>query len=150
MLINDSGSIIVEYREKIYTSTSKKRLKEGIKRYVNYVSYISYDLLKCLGSEEYLYFYRDIDDLIYITGVKPDNSVEWRRYKIKKQIGSINSRRFKPEETTNNKWKRMFTIPQHFFNVQDKRRVVLRLDTGQKDPFSNVNAKLNIRLEENC
>ena len=92
----------------------------------------------------YIYEYRKE---FYITAVKPEGNVPAKKLAVHKQRGSLKSREYQPEKTSNNKWKRLMVIPRKFFPyVSEDKKVVYTLDPSKKEMFSGKEAVLKMEL----
>ena len=136
--------------EKVYPMKSKRRTKEGKEYYyTNYEVFIPYEYLELMNIEDYLYMYWD-KNKVYLTNTKPDNKSKQAKLRIHKQKGSPTSRKYKPKETENNKWKRFFIVSKKFFpNVSNNKSVVFTIDSTKTDKFSDAPYRLNMKLISN-
>ncbi len=130
---------VEESIEKIYAINAKRKTKEGEKYiYKNYRAFIPYMYLETMNITDHMYIYR-CANRTYLTSVQPDGSVPARRLSL--QILKDK------KKNTDNRWKRIFTIPKYFYpNITEKNRVLYSLDTSEVEQFSKVNATLKIDI----
>lgn len=147
LFVEENGTVVHKTYEKVYPIRNKRKDRNGDDYvYTSYVAYISYEYLDVIGAEDYIYLYAK-DGEVYITSAQPDGSVFCKKLNLNRQRGSPTSRKYKPDETKNNKWKRIFVVSKHFFPfVSEENAVEYTIDTTQKDPFSNAPVTLRMRL----
>lgn len=136
--------------EKVYPMKSRRKTKKGEEYfYTNYEVFIPYEYLQLMNIDDCLYMYWD-KNKVYLTGSKPDEDVKQTRLSIHKQKGSPTSRKYKPEETENNEWKRFFIVSKKFFpDVSENKSVVFTIDSTKSDKYSDVPYRLNMKLTNN-
>ncbi len=149
MITTENGVIVNKVIDKIYVIKAKRRRSNGEEYiYKNFEVFIPYELINVVGIDDHMYVYEKNNE-IYLTSAEPDASVPMKRLSVHKQRGNRISRKFKPEETRNNKWKRFFIVPKTFFPyVSEDKQVEFILDSTRKDPFSNVGAVLKMRITD--
>lgn len=147
MLIKKDGQILDRTVEKIYTINSRRKTRDGEEYiYKNYEVFIPYEYLEFMGIEDHMYVYIDGMDA-YLTSQQPDGSVPAKKLSVHKQRGSTKSRKYKPEETRNNRWKRFFIVPKKFFPyVSEDKAVVFTLDPNNDDKFCDAGCRLKMEL----
>lgn len=147
ILIKRKGKIMERSVEKIYAISSKRRRKNGEEyTYKNYEVFIPYSYLEIMDIDDVMYLY-EYNEEIYLTGARPDGTVPAKKLVVHKQRGSSTSRKYKPDETFNNKWKRFFIVPKKFFPfASEENNVEFLLDPTEKEQFSQCPATLKMSL----
>lgn len=149
MLTKENGVIVNKTTDKIYAIKAKRKRKTGEEYiYKNYEVFIPFDYLDIVGIDDHMYVY-ELEDEIYLTSTQPDATVPMKKLSVHKQKGNRISRKYKPEETRNNTWKRFFIVPKTFFPyVSEDKQVEFVLDSTQHDRFSGAEAVLKMRITD--
>lgn len=147
ILVKIDGKILDETTSKIYPIRSNRTNANGEHYiYKNYKIYIPYEYLDFINATDSVWIYK-YKNKVYLTGTQPDGSVLAKKCSVNKQTGSPTSRKYKPNETKNNQWKRTFILPKKIFpNINENQKVLFTLYPNEKEMFSDSVPTITVEL----